>query len=286
MVESLLEEFVKPDLEIMSRNVHRFLDTVPINSKICLITSGGTAVPIEKNAVRTIQNFSTGRRGALLAEFLLTRDYFVIFLSNSSSFKPFLYHLNNLFDFPNNSNFTQTICDLQISISTYMEKILIMEYTYLNEYLYILSLCSSLLQARTVRCMYILAAAVSDYYIPIQFMVNEKFRGDDFSTIFKNSKKTPKILPFLFNYYAHASLFVTFKLETDKNILFKNCFDSLDKIGNTVIIGNLLNTRQNEVWLCMNPEKIKHIVTDNKIKIESKIIDELVKIHENMMNRI
>ncbi|KAF0987659.1 hypothetical protein HZS_2869, partial [Henneguya salminicola] len=53
-----------------------------------------------------------------------------------------------------------------------------------------------------------------------------------------------------------------------------------------VIIGNLLNTRQNEVWLCMNPEKIKHIVTDNKIKIESKIIDELVKIHENMMNLI
>ncbi|KAF0988898.1 hypothetical protein HZS_4993 [Henneguya salminicola] len=223
MVESLLEEFVKPDLEIMSRNVHRFLDTVPINSKICLITYRSTWCIIGR--VFYIKFYIW---------FLLTRDYFVIFLSNSSSFKPFLYHLNNLFDFPNNSNFTQTICDLQISISTYMEKILIMEYTYLNEYLYILSLCSSLLQARTVRCMYILAAAVSDYYIPIQFMVNEKFRGDDFSTIFKNSKKTPKILPFLFNYYAHASLFVTFKLETDKNILFKNCFDSLDKIGNTV----------------------------------------------------
>lgn len=32
------------------------------------ITSGGTATPLELNTVRSIENFSSGRRGALCAE--------------------------------------------------------------------------------------------------------------------------------------------------------------------------------------------------------------------------
>ena len=37
--------------------------------KIVIITSGGTTVPLEKNTVRFIDNFSTGARGATSAEF-------------------------------------------------------------------------------------------------------------------------------------------------------------------------------------------------------------------------
>lgn len=33
-----------------------------------LVTSGGTSVPLEKNTVRSIENFSTGKRGAASAE--------------------------------------------------------------------------------------------------------------------------------------------------------------------------------------------------------------------------
>lgn len=35
---------------------------------VVLLTSGGTSVPLEKNAVRWLTNFSTGNRGAALAE--------------------------------------------------------------------------------------------------------------------------------------------------------------------------------------------------------------------------
>jgi phosphopantothenate-cysteine ligase len=35
---------------------------------VILITSGGTSVPLEKNSVRSIENFSTGMRGAISAE--------------------------------------------------------------------------------------------------------------------------------------------------------------------------------------------------------------------------
>lgn len=40
-----------------------------IKSKhVVLISSGGTKVPLEKNAVRSIENFSQGTRGARSAE--------------------------------------------------------------------------------------------------------------------------------------------------------------------------------------------------------------------------
>ena len=35
---------------------------------VVCVTAGGTAVPLEANTVRTIDNFSTGRRGAMSAE--------------------------------------------------------------------------------------------------------------------------------------------------------------------------------------------------------------------------
>lgn len=41
------------------------------DSCIAVVTSGGTTVPLEKHCVRFIDNFSSGRRGALSTEELL-----------------------------------------------------------------------------------------------------------------------------------------------------------------------------------------------------------------------
>jgi phosphopantothenoylcysteine synthetase/decarboxylase len=38
---------------------------------IAIVTSGGTTVPLERNCVRFVDNFSQGTRGALSAEALL-----------------------------------------------------------------------------------------------------------------------------------------------------------------------------------------------------------------------
>jgi len=56
---------------------------------IALVTSGGTAVDMEENTVRTIENFSTGRRGAISVEHFLKRGYAVIHLWRSGSVSPF-----------------------------------------------------------------------------------------------------------------------------------------------------------------------------------------------------
>jgi phosphopantothenate-cysteine ligase len=67
--------------------------------KTILITSGGTSVPLEKNTVRSIENFSTGARGARSAEYFLQLGYKVLFYFREGSKRPFLnrVELNDLF---------------------------------------------------------------------------------------------------------------------------------------------------------------------------------------------
>ena len=69
-------------------------------SKIVCITSGGTSIPMEQNTVRTIENFSSGERGAKSAEYFLKKKYKVIFLYRKYSKMPFRwkYSKQNIFD--------------------------------------------------------------------------------------------------------------------------------------------------------------------------------------------
>ena len=43
------------------------------HAKVALVTSGGTTAPLEKRTVRYVDNFSTGNRGAALAEYLASK---------------------------------------------------------------------------------------------------------------------------------------------------------------------------------------------------------------------
>jgi phosphopantothenate-cysteine ligase len=53
--------------------------------RVVLITSGGTTVPLERQTVRFIDNFSAGTRGATSAEHFLAAGYAVIFLHREFS---------------------------------------------------------------------------------------------------------------------------------------------------------------------------------------------------------
>ncbi|KAK4469087.1 hypothetical protein MN116_006675 [Schistosoma mekongi] len=67
----------------------------PTINKIVCITSGGTIVPLETNMVRYIDNFSTGLRGALSAEYFLRSNYAVLYFHRNGSFLPFMHRLTN-----------------------------------------------------------------------------------------------------------------------------------------------------------------------------------------------
>ena len=69
--------------------IHEFLLRVK-GAPIAFVTSGGTSIPLEKNTVRSIENFSTGRRGALSTEYFLKKGFNVIFLYRKGSIQPFI----------------------------------------------------------------------------------------------------------------------------------------------------------------------------------------------------
>jgi phosphopantothenate---cysteine ligase (ATP) len=60
---------------------------------VIFITSGGTSVPLESGSGATLENFSTGTRGARSAEYFIKSGYPVIFFHRSGSISPFAIEL-------------------------------------------------------------------------------------------------------------------------------------------------------------------------------------------------
>jgi hypothetical protein len=52
---------------INSEKLRSFIEEGEVGNTY-LLSSGGTSVPLEVNEVRSIENFSTGKRGAMIAE--------------------------------------------------------------------------------------------------------------------------------------------------------------------------------------------------------------------------
>lgn len=80
-VKSFIENFEKMEGHPQFRGIK--------DRHIVLISSGGTKVKLEQNAVRTIENFSGGTRGARSAESFVKAGYPVIFFHRKNSLQPF-----------------------------------------------------------------------------------------------------------------------------------------------------------------------------------------------------
>ena len=74
--------------DLNKANLVDFLN-LNVDKPIVIITSGGTKVPLEKNMVRFIDNFSRGERGASSAEYFLYAGYSVVFAHREGSITPF-----------------------------------------------------------------------------------------------------------------------------------------------------------------------------------------------------
>lgn len=129
------------------------------NEKVILITSGGTKVPIEKANVRNIQNFSTGKRGALLCEYFLKINKKVIFLYCKDSAVPYEHNLHCMLKLENvdlqgnqfllnvNKEQHKSLFESFINYKKYSKNLLLLPYETVYEYgFYLLELCALLNQ--------------------------------------------------------------------------------------------------------------------------------------------
>jgi len=91
-VEEVVNGFVQDlsDRISLERQVHTFcIQHASHHRPIVLVTSGGTVVDLERHSVRSIENFSTGTRGASSVECFLRRGYAVIHLWRKGSSSPY-----------------------------------------------------------------------------------------------------------------------------------------------------------------------------------------------------
>lgn len=240
--------------------------------RIALVTSGGTTVPLENQTVRFIDNFSAGTRGATSAEYLLREGYAVIFFHRQYSLLPYSRHYshstNCFLDFMDDSADGHVVVrqEYQQKMKRVLDEyqyakknrlLLLLPFTTVTEYLFELRSLATLLQPCGSRALFYLAAAVSDFFIPRDRMEEHKIQSAEV----ENGKKTgnskqlvinldpvPKFLTTLVSQWApKGSMIVSFKLETDPDLLVSKAEQALEKYGHDLVIGNLLTTRKWEV---------------------------------------
>ncbi|KAL4855126.1 Phosphopantothenate--cysteine ligase 2 [Chlorella vulgaris] len=186
-VQAFLEQAPVSADEVAAR-VQRFLKAhqVPIDGNggsppslqrpVVLITSGGTTVPLERNCVRFIDNFSKGTRGALSAEQFLQAGYAVIFLSRHGSAQPFVSEFQEQLGRRNADRHIVHVRDkVQAQMAAAVARVqgvlgqgryLQLPYTTLFEYLKYLQAVAVALAPYGPSVLFYMAAAVSDFYMP------------------------------------------------------------------------------------------------------------------------
>lgn len=256
--ESLAKEFIQFHLE-----------TNP-DRRIAIVTSGGTTVPLEKQTVRFIDNFSAGTRGATSAEYFLQAGYAVVFLHRQFSLLPYSRHYshstNCFLDFMDASSDGNVVVaeEYQAKMRRVLEQyqhakknrlLLLLPYTTVTEYLFELRSLAQLMHPVGARALFYLAAAVSDFFIPRDRLEEHKIQSRETGGGDATGKKliidldpVPKFLKTLVQSWApKGSMIVSFKLETDPNLLVSKAQQSLVRYQHDLVIGNLLTTRKWEV---------------------------------------
>ena len=225
--------------------------------RIACVTSGGTTVPLERNTVRFIDNFSTGGRGAASVEQLLrdgTADYAVIFLHRTGSVFPFGRHLlpprasaSTLLKDWNEGGAERQLDAAAAEYRRCVPRLLALPFTSVTEYLFLLRASAQALRPAGARAMLYLAAAVSDFYLPEAEMAQHKIQSSG-GGLTLTLRGVPKLLSALRG-WAPDALLVSFKLETNAAILTAKAAGALQKYGVDVVCANKLGSHTSEVTL-------------------------------------
>jgi len=265
---------------------------------VVLITSGGTTVPLEKRCVRFIDNFSVGTRGAKSAQRFLESGYAVIFLTRKEALRPFTvtFGQSSLLSVVSDSLELDSEGSLKVqdnssgaSLKEAVEKIhevqregmlLTVEYTTVFEYLKYLHTIAMRLEHWEAASMVYLAAAVSDFYVPWEEMAEHKMQSSQ-GGLYLQLKQVPKMLGRLRSAWAPSSYIVSFKLETDEDILEAKARQAMEKYGMHVVVANLLPTRTKLVRLFWSDQVQEIHLTEEAADIEQLIVARLVEMHKH-----
>ncbi|EPY31578.1 phosphopantothenate-cysteine ligase [Strigomonas culicis] len=262
---------------------------------IAFVTSGGTSVPLEVNAVRFITNFSSGGRGAFFIEGFVERGWYCVLLRHHSAVRPFrrvldalgtdelfaavlhgqppsqpqpeLQHMQKLHDASH-----ALVCEIVFDT--------VIEYLYLLRALCLL-LCDPAGAASRLPLLFFAAAAVSDYYIPLARMSTEKISGGDGLTI--HLDVVPKVLGLLHDQWLRrpaglpAARCITFKLETSEQAMHEKALRNLHAYQSDAVVANMLQTYKQRVWVYRREGQPELVEKKDDKTIEATLCDVLFR---------
>ena len=274
---------------------------VAAGTPIAVVTSGGTAVPLERNTVRFLDNFSTGTRGSCCTEALLRAGYAVIMVRRTGSVQPlrretakFVSAMDASLS-PDGSTVVlppavrrELLAARSVSAAgTLME----VPFVSVSDYLHVLKAASEAVAVAGPAAMTLLAAAVSDFYVPEAAMAEHKIQSrGGASGLQLDLVGVPKTLGVLRHVWAPDAFMVSFKLETDAGILMKKAHGALAAYGMNCVVANLLPTRYTEVHIvdAHSAEVVRRppsSASDGSGGIEELFIRRLVARHQAHMGR-
>ncbi|PKI47448.1 hypothetical protein CRG98_032157 [Punica granatum] len=279
----------------LKEEIQSFFDSAPplrnkngrATSIVC-VTSGGTTVPLEQRCVRYIDNFSSGHRGAASTEYFIKAGYAVIFLYRRGTCQPYCGSLPDdpfleCFEFtddahirarePHSEAVKRAIGDHRVAVEKGL--LLKLPFTTIFEYLQMLQMIATSVGSLGPRVMFYLAAAVSDFYVPWKSMAEHKIQSGS-GPLDMRLAQVPKMLAALRKEWAPSAFCISFKLETDTEILLEKADMALKMYGMHAVVANELLTRKEEVVVVTSDEKVR--VNRDKADPSNDVEDPLVKL--------
>ncbi|CAL5349440.1 unnamed protein product [Camellia sinensis] len=243
--------------------------------RVVCVASGGTTVPLEKRCVRYIDNFSSGHRGAASTDSRECRaSYEGVPASLFVDLFRKIHCLNVLRSarsliFKVHQSHSEAV---KRAISEHCGAVeggllLKLPFTYIFDYLQILQLIAMSMRNLETHTMFCLAAAASNFYVPWNSMnlvldifwwrfmktcysclerkevdnscreVEHKLQSGS-GPLDMQLVQAPKTFSVLRNDWAPMAFFISFKLETDSNILLQKADMALKKHKMHVVVAN------------------------------------------------
>ena len=263
-IDNQVSGFIQ-NLEKLSQGSKSLTDVQ--DKHVVIITSGGTSVPLEKNTVRSVENMSTGARGARSAERFLRAGHPVIFFHRDTSLQPFSVEIqgewtklmesldksdkksNNKADFFKKVDAFNKYNNEKSPFSGLLLKI---PFTTVTEYLKGLEEVSKSVASQKVKSISYLAAAVSDFHVPENKLVEHKISSG--GSLDLKLEAVPKKLGDVKKWNPDTTL-VSFKLETDASKLEGAAKTAMKKYNVNMVVANELKTRRSKVTVYSDSDK-------------------------------
>mmetsp|Transcript_35053 Transcript_35053/g.44289 ORF Transcript_35053/g.44289 Transcript_35053/m.44289 type:complete len:368 (-) Transcript_35053:275-1378(-) len=305
MADFFFETDIPASLKPLIETIKVFLDQqVNVSRPVVLVSSGGSTVPLEKNTVRFIDNFSTGVRGAISTEYFLELGYAVIYLHRTGVAMPFSrvlqqevschmdHALMECLELTDGDNIT--LCPRAIDgMYAKREKIrralegferakkdnalLTVPFLTVEDYLWLLKEISCEMNRLGKYAMLYLAAAISDFYIPTDKMTQHKIQSAE-GPLQLELDQVPKCLGMCTQHWAPNAFCVSFKLETDLDILTKKALGAIEKYKVNLVVANELHSRKSKVILITKDDQQVVEIGLAEV-IEEKLVEEVASKH-------